>query len=119
MPLYGSQTGMPTPVYPGQQFVLFSGAEAPAVGVKSVAFERAANWDGHPSASAFTVNFPSAPTATVQIQASNDDVDSHYQVLQAINAQNGWYSDQGQFRYFRAVLSTYIAGSMPTVIIQR
>ncbi len=119
MPLYGSQTGMPTPVYPGQQFTLFGGTEAPAAGVKSVAFERAANWSGNPSPMAFTVTFPGAPTATVQIQASNDDVEAHYQTLQAINTITGWYSDEGQFRFYRAVLSAYSAGLMPTVIVQR
>ena len=119
MPLYGSQPGMPTPVYPGQQFVLFSGTETPALGVKSVAFERVPNWDGHPSAMTFTAVFPNAPTATVQIQASNDDAEAHYQTLQAINTITGWYSDQGQFRYYRCVLSAYASGGMPVVIVQR
>ena len=117
MPLYGSVK--PIYLYPGQQFVLFDGTESPAAGVKSVAFERAPNYDGHPSPMAFTVVFPSAPTATLQIQASNDDVDGNYQVVQAISTQQGYYSDQGQFRFYRLDLSAYSAGSMPTAIVQR
>ena len=119
MPLYGSQSGMPTPVYPGQQFVLFDGTETPALGVKSVAFERVPNWDGHPSAMTFTAVFPNAPTATVQIQASNDDIDANYQVMQSITTKQGFYPDYGELRFYRAVLSAYSAGLMPKIIVQR
>ena len=119
MPLYGSQTGMPTPVYPGQQFTLFGGTEAPAAGLKSVAFERTANWSGTPSPMVFTSNFASAPTATVQIQGSNDDTEANYQTIQAISTQHGYYSDLGNFRFYRAVLSAYGAGGQPVVTVQR
>lgn len=117
MPLYGSVK--PIYLYPGQQLVMFDSTETPSAGVKSVAFERAPNYDGHPSPMVFTVVFPNAPTATLQIQASNDDVDGNYQVVQAIATQQGYYSDQGQFRYYRADLSAYSAGLMPKVIVQR
>ena len=117
MPLYGSVK--PIYLYPGQQFVLFDGTESPAAGVKSVAFERAPNYDGHPSPMVFTSVFPNAPTATLQVQASNDDVDGNYQVVQAISTQQGYYYDQGEFRFYRLDLSAYSAGSMPTAIVQR
>lgn len=117
MPLYNSVK--PIYLYPGQQLVLFDGTESPASGVKSIAFERAPTHDSLPSPMVFTVVFPSAPTATLQIQASNDDVDANYQVVQPISTQQGYYSDQGQFRYYRLDLSAYTSGGMPKVICQR
>jgi hypothetical protein len=125
MPLYSSQTGMPTPVYPGQQFTLFSGTETPGASVTSTAFERAANWSGNPSPQVFAINFATAPTAVVQIQASNDNVDAHYMTISTVTfplnpvVNNSWVADYGEFRYYRAVLSTYSAGGMPVVTIQR
>jgi hypothetical protein len=117
MPLYGS--AKPVYLYPGQQFVLFDGTETPSAGVKSLAFERAANWSGLPSPMAFTITFPTTPSATVLIEASNDDVEAHYQTLGSSTAILGNYADYGEFRYYRANLSAYASGSMPTVIVQR
>ena len=120
MPLYGvaQAGGVLTAVYPGEKFTLFDGTESPAAGVKSVAFNRAPG-NGITNGQVFTVGFPFAPTATVQIQASNDDVEAHYQTLATVTTQKGYYADYGEFRFYRAVLSAYSSGSMPTVIVQR
>ena len=120
MALYGvaQAGGVLTAVFPGDSFVLFNGTETPAAGLKSVAFNRAKGPLG-PSAQVFTVTFPASPTATVQIQASNDDVDAHYQILASVTTQTGYYADYGEFAYYRAVLSAYSSGGMPTVTVQR
>ena len=120
MPLYGvaQAGGVPTAVYPGDRFVLFNGTETPSAGLKSVAFNRAPG-NGETNGQVFTVTFSASPTATVQIQASNDDVDAHYQILSSITTQTGYYADYGEFAYYRAVLSAYTSGGMPTVTVQR
>ena len=121
MPLYGvaQAGGVLTAVYPGEHFVLFNGTETPAAGVKSVAFNRAKGPLG-PLPQVFTATFAAAPTATVVIQGSNDDVDAHYQTLSGnITTQTGYYADLGEFAFYRAVLSAYASGGMPAVTVQR
>ena len=120
MPLYGvaQAGGVLSAIYPGQSFTIFSGTETPSAGIKSVAFNRPAAPGGVAVPFVFTVNFPSAPTASsVQIQGSNDDVDGQYQTLATIGAQNGYYSDFGQLNFYRAVLATYSVGGMPIVTV--
>ena len=120
MPIYNvtQAGGVLSAVYPGQSFTLFSGTESPSAGIKSVAFNRPAAPGGIQAPFVFTVNFPSAPTSSsVQIQGSNDDVDGHYQTLATIATQNGYYSDAGQFNFYRAVLATYSVGGQPIVTV--
>jgi hypothetical protein len=125
MSLYTDPTpgGLPTAIYPGTQFTLFNGSETPGAGLKSAAFNRAPGPLQGPSAQVFTVTFPSSATATILIQASNDDVDAHYQTISTIAFAGvttpGYYADLGEFRYYRANLSAYSGGGMPTVLVQR
>lgn len=120
MPLTLTSAQSPVTVYPGQQFKLFDGTETVAALLKSVTVqlgkERPAS---PPSQQLFTVTFASAPTATVLIQGSNDDVDGHYQTLATLTTITGYYADLGEFAYYRAYLSVYSAGGMPTVLLQR
>ena len=121
MPLYGvaQAGGVLSAIYPGNSFVLFNGTETPSAGLKSVAFSRALG-NGAQAQQVFTVTFPASPTATVVIQGSNDDVEAHYQTLSGnITTQTGYYADLGEFAFYRANLSAYASGGMPTVIVQR
>lgn len=116
MPVYGSLG--PTAIIPGDNYVLFNGTETPASGTKSIAIARAEG--AHDTGvMTFTVAFPSSPTATVAIEASNVDSDGSYIALASITAQNDYYADQGGFAFYRANLSAYTSGGMPTVIVQR
>jgi hypothetical protein len=120
MPVYGvaQAGGVLTAVYPGESFKLFDGTETAALNLKSIAFNRAPG-NMMSAQQVFTATFPSAPTATVSIQGSNDDVDAHYQTLGQITTQTGNYADYGEFKFYRAQLTVYSAGGMPTVIVQR
>jgi hypothetical protein len=124
MPLYVTPSAGNTArgVFPLQSFTLFDGTETPSAGVKSVAFQALPS--SAPKISAgqvFVVTFPSSPTATVQIQASNDDVDGHYQTLTTTvtATQNSYYADYGEFKFYRAVINAYASGGMPIVTVQR
>ncbi len=126
MPLFTTpQAGnVRTAVYPGDKYTLFDGTESPSAGLKSVAFNRAPG-NGQSNGMVFAINFASAPTATVQIQASNDDTDANYITISTVTfpltpAVNGsWFADYSEFKFYRAVLSAYSAGGMPVVTVQR
>ena len=120
MPLYGTAV---TTLYPNQQLALFDGTETPALGVKSAAFRCHHGSAQVPCGQTFTVTFPQSATATVMIQASNDDLEAHYQTLQSLGFAGvttpAYYADYGEFKFYRANLSAYTGGGMPTVIVQR
>lgn len=124
MPLYNTPQsgGVLSAVAPGDKYIMFDGTETPAAGLASVAFNRACGPLTAPALAVFTVTFPNAaPTATVQIQGSNDDVDGHYQTLFTTTSgqQNSFYNDYGEFAFYRAVLNAYTNGGMPIVRVQR
>jgi hypothetical protein len=120
MPLYGAAV---TTLYPNQQLALFDGTESPASGVKSAAFRCHHGSAQVPGGQVFTVTFASSATATVLIQASNDDVEAHYATVGTIPFAGvttpGYYADLGNFKFYRANLSAYTGGGMPTVLVQR
>ena len=113
-PLPGSKI---THIVPGQSFTLVDGTENPAAGLKSAAFHRGRTPAGEAAGQLFTVAFPAAPTATVQIQGSYTDVDADYQVFATITTVLGYYPDLGQFSFYRSVLSAYTSGGMPIVSV--
>ena len=121
MPLFTTpQAGnVRTAVYPGDKYTLFDGTESPSAGLKSVAFNRAPGNGQSGNGMVFTVDFTSAPTATVQIQGANSDIEANYQTLATISTQHGYYNDYAEFAYYRAVLSAYSAGGQPVVTVQR
>jgi hypothetical protein len=125
MPIYGALQGggVLTALAPGESYALFDGSEAPAAGLKSIAYNRAPGALQVPSPQVFTVTFAALATATVLIQGSNDDVEAHYQTVGTLAFAGvvtpGYYADAGEFAYYRAVLSAYAGGGMPTVIVKR
>ncbi len=120
MPLYKAGHYGPTACIPGDTLVMFDGTETPGADVKSIALSRATGPTLVPAGIVFTVDFGSAPTAVVLIEAANEDTEAKYQVLDTItDTQHAYYDDQGNFAFYRAVLSTYSAGGMPQVVAQR
>lgn len=108
-----------TDLIPGQWMYLFN-AETPAEGQASVAFNRGpAPGTEVPSGIIFTVFWATTPTAQMDIEGANTDVDSQYIALGSVINQNGYYSDAGGFAYYRAKQSVYSAGGAVTVIAQR
>lgn len=104
-----------TELIPGDKFTLFN-AESPTAPQASVAFNRGpAVGTITPSPLVFTI---AAASGTVDIQASNQDVDATYQSQNtSTSLAHDSYSDQGIFAYYRAKLT---AGTGPvTVIVQR
>jgi hypothetical protein len=127
MPAYGvaQAGGVLTCLIPGDRYELFSGLETPAAGLKSVAFSRGFGPGAYPAGMVFQIIFASAPTATVLIQGSNADVDGDYVTLATVAfplapvSNVGYYSDLGQWAFYRAILSVTSAGGMPAIIVQR
>jgi|SRR5215472_7926308 len=119
MPLYTSPASG-AEIVPGDQFQLFDGTETPAAAMKSAAVNVGLGYGARPLRLAFTVAFPSAPTASVDIYAANQNIDSAYQKLTttAISTQNGGYVDTSGYAWYRAVLSAYTSGGMPVVSVQ-
>jgi hypothetical protein len=122
MPVYGSAQvgGVLTTVIPGDFYTLFNGTETPASSLKSVAFERGPSPSGDDAGSTFQVVFPGTTVSTLQIQASNVDVDADYvMVFSSANTTIGNYTDTARWRYYRAVLTAYTSGGMPVVTVKR
>lgn len=121
MPLYKAGHYGPTATQPGDTLMMFDGSETPGTNVKSIALSRATGPGNKPAGIVFTINYPSAPTATCVVQASNEDVDAEYQTVNTFQAGNqlDWYADIGNFAFYRAVLTAYTSGGMPKVVAQR
>lgn len=112
--------GQLTSLIPGDQVFYLFKAETLVAPQASVAFSRgAAPGTETPALMVFTISFASAPTATVSIQGSNEDIDSQYQDLQTGTTQLWSYSDLGGFAFYRAKLETYSAGGALTVTVKR
>jgi len=119
MPLYAS-VYVPF-VCPGRQFTCFDGTETPGAAVKSAAFMRGRGPLDLDGPTTFTIDFASAPTAVVLIQASNTNTDANFQTIwTSTSTQHDNYTDANTtWRFYRVVLSTYSAGGMPVVIARR
>ena len=121
MPLY-SATNAPQ-VFQGDSFALFDGTETPSAGLKSIAFERKQYGNLVPTSQVFTVTFPASATATILVQASNDNIEAHFQTVASLAFAGvttpAYYADDGGFRFYRVDLSAYTGGTMPTVMVQR
>lgn len=124
MPIYGiPQSGsFPnaannlTTVQPGDTFVLFS-AESPTPPQASVAFCRGqAPGTGVASPIVFQATWATTPTAQMDVQGSNTDVDAAYLSLGSITTQDGFYSDAGGFRFYRGRLVSQSGGGAVTLI---
>ena len=108
-----------TTLLPGDRLALFN-AETPTAPQASVAFARGYAPQGQPPRITFTVAFAAQPTAVVQIQGANQDLDAQYQTLfsSAVNDQTSSYVDNGCFAFYRARLDSQTAGGALTVIAQ-
>jgi len=105
-----------TTVMPGDTFTLISATDSFTAPQASVAFCRgAAPGTGIASPIVFQAVWASTPTAEVDIQASNTDVDGDYVKVGAITTQAGYYADGGGFQFYRAYLASQSAGGVVVV----
>lgn len=121
MPLYGSAV---KDVCPGENKALFDGTETAEAGLKSAAIARGTQGSTDAGSTFQATGQPA--DCRVTIQASNDDVDTHYMTvgLMPVPDANGnsFYTDTNRFAFYRAILSTFGGASpsvMPTVLLQR
>jgi hypothetical protein len=95
-------------------------AETVATNYASIPFARQVSPSGDDAGSTFQILFASAPTATVNIQASNVDADASYvTVFTSTNKQTDAYTDIGRSAFYRVQVSNYSAGGALTVLVQR
>jgi hypothetical protein len=99
-------------------FTLFASTESLTAPQASVAFNRGQKDGGSSSPLTFQIRFASTPTAVVQIQAANTDVDGDYMAIYtSTNAQQDAYTDVGRSKYYRARLLSQSAGGALTVMV--
>jgi hypothetical protein len=108
-------------LYPGDPYTLFDGTEVVASNLKSVAFQRGPS----PAAGDSGMSFYAVGMASdmvIDIQAAARDVEADYGTVWQITADSagkGQYTDIGRGLVYRAVISTYSTGTMPTLRVQR
>ena len=121
MPDYGvaQAGGVLTSLQPGDSYTLFN-AETPTAPQASVAFAFSVGPNPGNNSKTFHIDFASAPTAVVDIQAANADVDADYiTVYTSTNLQHDAYTDIGTSAFYRAKLASQSAGGAITVTVQR
>ncbi len=122
MPNYGvaQAGGVLTELQPGDSYALWN-AETPAAGTPSVAFATGYNPGGGGSKPiTFQILFAAAPTDSLVIQASNQDIDATYEtVYTSTNLQYDAYADLGGYAFYRAKLVSQSAGGAVSVIVKR
>lgn len=121
MPNYGTPQagGTLTELKPGDSLYLFN-AETPAAPQASIAFARGTSPSGDDGGVTFQILFAEAPTAELEIQASDVDTDADYITLTTLtNIQQGSYTDTQRFAFYRAKLVSQSAGGAVTVLAQR
>src|SRR5690242_19474504 len=118
MPNYGTpQSGGLTALAPGESMYLFN-AETPAAPQASIPFARAISASQDDAGTTFQIIFDAAPTAVVDIQCSNVDIDADYiTVYTSTDTQFDAYTDIGRSAFYRAKLVS--GGGTLTVIAQR
>ena len=108
-------------LYPGDPYTLFDGTETVASNLKSVAIQRGPS----PAAGDNGISFYAKGMASdmiIDIQGAPRDVEAEYTTLWQITADAsglGAYTDIGRALCYRAVISTYTSGTMPTLKVQR
>jgi hypothetical protein len=111
-----------TCIFPGDSYTLFDGTETAKQGLASVAFARGYSAGVSDNGTTFYVTGMS-PDETVDIQASNTDIDGDYYSVSGTLAPdtngNAAYTDVGRPAFYRAILSTWVNGPMPVVKAQR
>ncbi len=110
-----------TALIPGEGMTLFDGTETPEEGLASVAFARGYSPSASDNGTSFFASGMAA-TTVVDIEASNVDDDALYTQVGQIGADmngNGAFTDVGRAAFYRAKLSAYTTGDMPTVTAQR
>lgn len=118
MPAYGTR---PVSLVPGDKWTLFDGTEAVAEGLESMAIARGYSPSGDDAGTSFFATGLAADMV-IDIQAAAVDDDDEYLMVGQITDDgngNGAYTDIGRPGFYRAVITTYSAGDMPIVRVQR
>ena len=127
MPLYGTlpATGTgsgigPTALAPGESMTLFAASDSLTAGTtcNSIAISPVGGQGGSSTQLVFTASWATTPTASLQIQASNDGV-NWMSVGVPITTSPAYYADLGIFAQYRANLASQSAGGALTCIVQR
>ena len=112
-----------TSIVPGDSYTLFDGTETPAAGLASIAFSRGYSPGVSDNGVSFFVSGFPASGCTVDIQASDTDIDGDYYSVSGSLAPdtngNAAYTDIGRANFYRAFLTTYASGTMPVVKASR
>ena len=121
-------------LFPGDDYALFDGTEALAATAKSVHFARGSQGSTDAGSTFSITGCPN--NSVVQIQGSNGVaqsangeigitvaatptlMDASFNVVGTITG-NGSYLDQGRYMFYRAVVSTFVSGDVPVVIVKR
>lgn len=110
-----------TAVGPGDSITLFDGTESPAQGLSSIAFARGDSGSQDDAGlSVFATGM--ASDLTIDIQGSNVNVDGSFTTLEQLFPDangNAAATDIGRAAFYRAQISAYSSGTMPTCTVQR
>lgn len=123
MPLFtAARTGICCLV-PGDSMNLFDGTETPSDELASIMFARGYSPSGDDAGSTFTGK-GLASDLVIDIEAANplqgvNPVDGDFSQVGQISAGSLTYTDIGRSAFYRAKITTYTSGSMPTVTVQR
>lgn len=119
-PIYTPKPGLNlTSLGPGEFMKLFD-AEVVAAGQASIAISRGNSPSAADNGITFQIIWASAPTAVIEIQGSNVDVDADYETLySSSNVRYDNYTDTVRWQYYRAKVISYSAGGACTVNAQR
>lgn len=132
MPVYGTPQSGPYKdssknlrvISPGDRLTLFDGTETPAEGLASVAFVRGPSVSKSQAFSTFMA-VGMASDMVIDIQASNTNVDADYQTIGQLTSELAsppgfpYLTDSGSPTFYRAKITTYSTGDMPTLTVQR
>ena len=136
MPLWGANQAGANPISslnftdlrPGDYLILLDGTETIATGSKSIAFARGGSGSGADMGSTFAVT--GCPNGSViDVQASNTKTDDAVSLV-AMDASfntilgdtingNGASTDVGRSSFYRVIVTNFVAGDVPVVIVKR
>lgn len=123
MPVY-NRPGSINQVGPGESLTLFDGSETPSLALASVAFARGGSGGQSQVYSTFIAQgMPS--DMTIDIQSSNVDQDTRYKTIATLTSELAspagvpFYTDSGSPLFYRAKVSAYTSGDMPSLTVAR
>lgn len=136
MPLWGTPRAGANPISslnfvdlrPGDDQTLLDGTETVLTGSKSIAFARGGSGSGSDQGSTFSVTGCTS-LSVIDIQASNTKTDvagtltamdgSFVTIPGSSILGNGFYTDTGRSMFYRAIVTNYVSGDVPVLVVKR